>query len=188
MSKGQDTKARIVEVASRLFQAQGYAATGLKQLLEESQAPRGSFYFHFPQGKEELAAEVISQHTARFSEGLIAMTDSAPDTLSGLKLVLEALAQQVQDSPCEAGCPVMALTLEMSAHSDELRALLLGAFERWRALLAARFERDGHSAQDAQERAMVLLGAVEGALMMSRAYGDRRPLDALAARLEVMFA
>ena len=60
MSKGDATRERMVESATRLFMAQGYAATGLKQIIEEGEAPRGSLYFHFPGGKEELAVAVWS--------------------------------------------------------------------------------------------------------------------------------
>ena len=51
----------MLKKAADLFQRQGFHATGLKQILEESGAPRGSLYFHFPGGKEQLAVEALRE-------------------------------------------------------------------------------------------------------------------------------
>ncbi len=55
---------RAITAAVKLFRMQGYTATGLSQILEESGAPKGSFYFHFPRGKTQLAEEAIDQYIA----------------------------------------------------------------------------------------------------------------------------
>ncbi|WP_189558100.1 helix-turn-helix domain-containing protein, partial [Mesorhizobium sp. M2D.F.Ca.ET.153.01.1.1] len=53
MPRKTDAPARAIATAERLFRIQGYTATGLTQILEESGAPKGSFYFHFPRGKAQ---------------------------------------------------------------------------------------------------------------------------------------
>jgi TetR/AcrR family transcriptional repressor of lmrAB and yxaGH operons len=55
MADDPNTRERILATASGLFQRQGYHATGLNQVLAEGKAPKGSLYFHFPRGKEQLA-------------------------------------------------------------------------------------------------------------------------------------
>jgi TetR/AcrR family transcriptional repressor of lmrAB and yxaGH operons len=55
MPRKTDARARAIATAERLFRIQGYTATGLTQIIEESGAPKGSFYFHFPRGKAQLA-------------------------------------------------------------------------------------------------------------------------------------
>ena len=55
----QQTKQRILQTAMRLFHTQGYHATGVSQILKESVSPKGSLYYHFPGGKEQLAIEAI---------------------------------------------------------------------------------------------------------------------------------
>ena len=55
------TKQRILYAAAELFRRRGYSGTGLKQISEESRAPFGSLYHHFPGGKEELGEDVIRQ-------------------------------------------------------------------------------------------------------------------------------
>jgi TetR/AcrR family transcriptional regulator, lmrAB and yxaGH operons repressor len=51
------TRDQIIQTTCTLLESQGYHATGLNQILKESGAPKGSLYYYFPQGKEELAEE-----------------------------------------------------------------------------------------------------------------------------------
>jgi AcrR family transcriptional regulator len=53
------TRERILYSAAELFRRQGYAATGLKQVVAAANAPFGSLYHHFPGGKEQLGDEVL---------------------------------------------------------------------------------------------------------------------------------
>src|ERR1700742_1795816 len=63
MPRKSDAKDRMIVAARRLFREHGYRGTALSDVITESTAPRGSLYFHFPGGKEELAGEVTLLHT-----------------------------------------------------------------------------------------------------------------------------
>ena len=65
MTRKTDARVRAIDTAERLFRIQGYTATGLSQILQESGAPKGSFYFHFPRGKAQLAEEAIDHYIAK---------------------------------------------------------------------------------------------------------------------------
>lgn len=67
MTNKVDSREKILQTASRLFQLQGYHATGLNQIIKESGAPKGSLYHYFPNGKEELAVESV-KYTSSFIE------------------------------------------------------------------------------------------------------------------------
>ena len=72
MVRRTDTRQRMLDTAADLFQSQGYHATGLTQLTTAGGAPKGSLYFHFPGGKEQLAAEAVqlsSERTGALLEG-----------------------------------------------------------------------------------------------------------------------
>src|ERR1700742_2919509 len=64
MPKKTETKDRMMADARRLFREHGYLGTALSDVVTESAAPRGSIYFHFPGGKEELAIEVTLLHAS----------------------------------------------------------------------------------------------------------------------------
>ncbi len=60
-ARGAASRAAFVNTAARLMRRQGYAGTGLNEIVARSGAPRGSLYFHFPGGKEQLAATALAQ-------------------------------------------------------------------------------------------------------------------------------
>ncbi|MCB9660055.1 MAG: TetR/AcrR family transcriptional regulator [Sandaracinaceae bacterium] len=180
MSKGDATRERMVESATHLFMAQGYAATGLKQILEEGDAPRGSLYFHFPGGKEELAAAVVERHAELFATQLEAALEGAGDVVSAVGLVLAHLAQLVESGE-GVGCPVSVVALEMAERSATLQKATQGAFSRWAAVLWEALVEDGMPEEEARRRARALLCAVEGALVLARPAGDAGPLRDVAS-------
>ena len=55
-----NTKDIFIDTASSLFANQGYHATGISEILKKSNAPKGSLYYYFPQGKEQLAQEALA--------------------------------------------------------------------------------------------------------------------------------
>src|SRR3982751_5168753 len=54
------TRDQIIETTCDLLELQGYHATGLNKIIKESGSPKGSLYYHFPGGKEELAIEAVN--------------------------------------------------------------------------------------------------------------------------------
>ncbi len=188
MRKGEQTRARIVQTATKLIEAQGYAATGLKQVLAESGTPRGSFYFHFPGGKEDLAVAVVQAHTVAFGQVLSAVLDNAPSTLAAAVFCIEALATQMRETGCATGCPVTTIALEMANRSETLRTATHAAFEDWAGRIVGRLIIEGHPLTQAQTKARVLLCTLEGALILCRSYGHCGPLDDVKSQLGALLA
>ncbi|MEV7027919.1 helix-turn-helix domain-containing protein, partial [Kitasatospora sp. NPDC093558] len=60
-AKGEETRARLIAGARALIEAQGYFGSGVNQIVAESGAPRGSLYFHFPEGKDQLVTAALVQ-------------------------------------------------------------------------------------------------------------------------------
>lgn len=183
MKKGERTKSKIVEEASRLFRTQGFSATGLKQIIDESETPRGSLYYHFPGGKEELAKEVIEQHTEEVVAQMRRALKESSGAADGLARLLDEFAAQADLGECESGCPVMAISVEAASVSPELRDTARQAYERWRSLLAAHLMVAGFPDKEASALARSMVCMLEGSLIMARAYGDGGPIRDLKASL-----
>src|ERR1700755_3674676 len=70
MPRPDRSRGALIDTAAALFRRQGYAATGLNQILDDAGVKPGSLYHHFPQGKQQLAAAVVD-HTGAAIEQLL---------------------------------------------------------------------------------------------------------------------
>src|SRR5580692_10084392 len=90
------TRERIVLASAELLRRQGYAATGVKQIVSEARVPFGSLYHFFPGGKEQLGEEVIRTAGAMYGLLLPAVFDNAPDLLTGAREFFMLAAQHLR--------------------------------------------------------------------------------------------
>jgi TetR/AcrR family transcriptional repressor of lmrAB and yxaGH operons len=178
MAKRGDTRERLLRTAATLFQTQGYHATGLNQVVAEGRVPKGSLYFHFPGGKEQLAVESVN-----LSAGVIHAGLRAVDDLDG---ALELFAQQLVASDFRSGCPVATVALDAAGESEQIREACAAAYASWRELLVEFLVRQGVSAERAPGLATTVLAAVEGALLLARTQRDVAPLRQVGADVRVL--
>src|SRR5579871_6352643 len=106
------TRDRIVETSAELFRRQGYAATGVKQIVTAAQAPFGSLYHFFPGGKEELGAEAVRVSGALYAQLVPAVFDPAPDIVTAVRTFFAAAAEQLRQTDYEDACPIATVALE----------------------------------------------------------------------------
>jgi len=186
------TSARLAESMLELIQRHGYSGTGLNTVVEHSGAPKGSLYFHFPQGKEALGEKAVELAAARFGS-LVA--DSALESESEsesatpgevVRRVIDALAGMLTDSDFQLGCPVSVVTLEMGARSERLRDACANAFESWIGPVAEYLVAHGRPRPDARATATAVVSMVEGAVIVSRAQRSTEPLRCAARALAVL--
>lgn len=177
VTKGERTRALLVDSMLELIQERGYAGTGLNAVTEHAQAPKGSLYFHFPEGKESLGAAAVDQAAQQFQE-LVADAARDQGTVGGaVRCVVDALAEILNDSDFQLGCPVSVVTLEMGAESDRLRNRCAAAFESWIEPVAAHLGATGRTEADARVLATTIVSTVEGAMIVSRARRSVVPLQ-----------
>ena len=175
----------MVKTAGDLLHRQGYASTGLNQILEESGAPKGSLYFHFPGGKEELMAEALTASAGSLTEMLERVVTHAPSAEAALDQIVAYFAAQLEASHYTKGCPVATVALEQAATSDALHEVCSTAYRRWQMLIAARLQRDGLAEARADALAGFILATIEGALLLCRAHRSTEPLRRAGAELRI---
>lgn len=179
---------QIVETTSRLLEQQGYYATGLNQIVQESGAPKGSLYYYFPQGKEELTAEAIDRSAREFEriiETELARYDDPAETVYRFML---ALAEHVQASDCRGGAPIATVALETAGHSERLTAACQQAYGRYQDAFAARFLASGFSEARSAQLATLIVAAIEGGIILSRTRRNAAPLREIAGDLRDVVA
>ncbi|GAA2855897.1 TetR/AcrR family transcriptional regulator [Microbacterium arabinogalactanolyticum] len=180
MSKGDLTKARLAESMLELIQTSGYSGTGLNAVIDHAAAPKGSIYFHFPDGKEGLGVAAVDLAAAQFGTLIAEAAESARGAAQAARAAIEALTSIVSRSDYRLGCPVSVVTLEMGAESERLRHACASAFDSWIVPTAALLEADGIDAEGARSLATVIVATIEGAVIVSRAMRSPQPLESAA--------
>lgn len=184
MKKGDATRARMVDTAARLYATQGYHGTGLGQVLAEAHAPKGSLYFHFPGGKEELAAEAIRASAETWRHAVLAVVESAPTPTRAIRAVCDLLATRLEASGFVDGCPIATIALEAAPISDPIHEAAAEAYRTWQSVIEARLVAQGAPAARAPRLATTILAAIEGALILAKAARSGEPLRRVGAELE----
>ena len=167
IERGQATRAHLIDVATRLFAANGYDGTSIEAVLADSEASRGSLYHHFA-GKKALFWAVLEEIGARIGEQVADATRDAPDPVTALRadclawirLAADPVVQQTVliDAPAVFGWQKWREVNEQS-NLGEIRAALTYAAD------AGSIERR-HVDVFAH---MVLAAANEAAMMIARA-------------------
>lgn len=182
-----DAKAKLLQATSALMQKQGYAATGLEQIVQESQAPKGSMYYHFPEGKEQLAAEALLLSGAQYTQ-MIQSILQGPNLQENFRHILGLFEQQLVQSQYTLGCPIASVATTLQPEQHKLQQACQTVFQDWTRLL----EEALTAHQLPAAFATVLLSSLEGALLLSRAQQSVAPLkttgEALIQMLEVHHA
>ncbi|MCV7408243.1 TetR family transcriptional regulator [Mycobacterium florentinum] len=183
MPKRSDSKDRMIVAARRLFREHGYFGTALSDVVAQSSAPRGSLYFHFPGGKEELATEVALAHSA---DAIAHINRAAGTTSTAAELIAAFLGRprdEIMASDYREGCAVAPIVIESTPASAQLTDTARRGFQDVVATLAARLAEKGLPETRARQLALNAVTAMEGALILSRALRSPEPFDAAIAEL-----
>lgn len=172
----------MVRSMGRLLRRQGYAATGLKQLVSEAEAPMGSMYFHFPGGKEQLATEAVARSGSELGEMLATLLGGA-DTPSAVRAITAAMGADLERSRWHNGCPIATTALEMAADSESIRSATNAVLDQWELLFVQRMRADGIPLARARAIAPLIVAALEGALILARTRRRLEPLTQVAGLL-----
>jgi TetR/AcrR family transcriptional repressor of lmrAB and yxaGH operons len=169
-------KENLVRTAMRLFRRQGYASTGLQQIVAESGAPKGSLYHYFPSGKEALGESAVALAGRLMRETLcdLAARHSAPRAF--LRAYCEVMAGWMEESGFRSGCPVATTLLETAPQSPAITAAGQRAIDGWIDVVAGVFAKAGMERREARSRAQLVIAAMEGALILSRIRLSTRPI------------
>jgi TetR/AcrR family transcriptional repressor of lmrAB and yxaGH operons len=192
MAKVSSAREDMLSAAIELFRSRGYDGVGVAELLQKSGAPRGSLYFHFPGGKEQIGAEVVERVgltvAGRFRE--LAMSDV--DMHAFVERVFKTTARECKDRDYKASCPMAAIAAGVSSDNPKLQAAIRDAFASWEREIATAAEMRGMTTKNADAFASSFLAAMEGAFVVSKAQGNStahvnasRAMQALAAALLV---
>lgn len=186
MKSQSETKHNILVTASRLFRLQGYHATGLNQIIKESGAPKGSLYYYFPGGKEELAVEAIKVTNEICIKQLKESLFHVSDPVAAVRSFFENFAKDFRDIEHFEGAPIGLMALETWLISEPLRKACQSAFDQWQRMLSDMLVYHGYGDAEAKELAMTIHALVEGAIVLSVTRKDHQPLLTAAKHISML--
>jgi TetR/AcrR family transcriptional regulator, lmrAB and yxaGH operons repressor len=186
MAKVTDPKEKTLFAAAKLFRRRGFHGTALQDILAAGGAPRGSLYFHFPGGKEEIGEAALTMAGEATRQGIARAAEASESAESFLMRLVRRMASDLEQSGFEEGCPIATTALETSAQSEVLGAATRGAFQTWEHEIARALQRFGIA--DAEGLATNVLSQLEGALLLARTYHDPTPLQRAERALKVLLS
>ena len=177
MAKAPDSKWKTLAAAIKLFRQQGYHGTSLHDILAAGGSPRGSLYFHFPGGKEEIGENALTIAGEAVRQGIVRAAEASDSTEMFLTHVARAMAADLEQSDYNEGCPIATTALETSAQSEVLGEATSAAFRKWEIEISSGLERFGMTSNEADQVATMVLSQLEGALLLARTYRSPEPLQ-----------
>ncbi len=180
-------RAAIVQSAAALFRRQGYAATGLADIVERSGAPKGSLYHYFPGGKAEIGAAATASAGELVRRTLAVIADEAPDASALVAEYVRWLVVWMEQSGWRDGCPITTVLLETAAFDEGIRSAGRAAFAGWIEVIANKLEADGVAPGEAAALAGFSISALEGSLVRARVEQSPAPILSAGQWLALLF-
>src|ERR1700737_147732 len=159
-----ETKDRLLRAGEKLFRAQGYSGTGLKQLASEAEAPWSSMYHFFPDGKEQLAEEVIRYGGELYAQMIRQCFAAYPDPRDAVAAMFSGEAKILRSSGFRNGCPVASVALDVASTTDKVRKPCAEVFGSWIRALAEGIAASGGQEKMEMDLASYICASWDGAL------------------------
>lgn len=180
-SRRSDARRTMVATAAAQLAQRGPEGMSFSTVLDESKAPRGSIYHHFPHGKGELIGEALVLVGQRVDGGLRSLVGLPAAVVSqfffaGWRAVLDG-------SDCRSGCAIAAVAVS-NPTDDRLSESVREVFTTWSTTLTAALEAGGVAPDAAPALATTMLAAVEGALILSRGQHSITAFDTVATTMQ----
>ena len=167
---------QILLTTCDLLENQGFHATGLNEIVRESGAPKGSIYYYFPQGKEEIVAETVQFAGQRTAERIRAHLNTFDDPAEAVQSLLETIAYHIEASGFRSGGPITIVASETATTNERINQACQLAYTSLRDAFEEKLRAGGIDEASASSLAWAVTAAIEGAIILSRTYHTGDPL------------
>jgi len=183
-SQNGDTPQRILDVAERLVQTRGFNGFSYADIAEALDVTKASLHYHFP-SKAELGKRLIERYEEAFLGLLKAIDATGAGARDKLRRYARIYADVLRDNRmCLCGMLAAEFGTLPKTMRDEMRHFF-DENEQWLAAVLEQGRKSGslEFKGSALELARVIVGSLEGAMMLARSYGDASRFDTAAERL-----
>lgn len=185
--KGLETKQKMIEVMSGLLEETGYEATGLTELGKETGTPKGSLYFHFPGGKDELTNLALLHSGNQLNLFFQSVLNNSDSPSQAIKQVFHALETRIVSSNYKKGCPIATTAMETSGSVPIVSNVCAEVYSLWLKTFENYLIEEGYTSRLAKNLSLSLLSLWEGALLLAKLQKSPEPLRVAAKTAELLF-
>jgi len=191
--KAEETRAKILETALRLFHQRTFKGTSLNQIVEEAGVTKGALFHHFG-GKDELGYAVVDEILlVQITETWVRPLSTSVDPASDIAAVIEGMMQEASGDPeaLKNGCPLNNLSQEMSTVDEEFRIRLSRVYRIWeesfeKAIRAGKNAGNVRADIDPAAMSRGLVAVLEGGIGMIKVTRDGEHMISLCSGLKWM--
>jgi TetR/AcrR family transcriptional regulator, lmrAB and yxaGH operons repressor len=173
----------IIDAAVTLFRRQGYGATGLNDIVDESCAPKGSLYHYFPAGKRSIAVAAVEEAGRRVAATVADLASETKSTGELLRAHGRLLAGWLRKSGFRDGCPITTVLLELAPQDRAVAQAGRDAYAARLNILTEKLIADGIAPARAARLASLCVSAIQGALIQARVERSGSPIETAADEL-----
>jgi TetR/AcrR family transcriptional regulator, transcriptional repressor for nem operon len=179
MSKGDETKAMIVDRSAALFNEQGYAGSSMSDIMRVTGLKKGGIYNHF-ESKDDLALQAFDYAIGQIQKRYRQAWDSKEHSIERLQAIVDVFRIYI-DNPehpiIKGGCPLLNTAIESDDAHPILKERAQKAMDSWRELFRKIIKKgikkgEIKKSADADEIASILISTLEGSVMMSKLCSD----------------
>lgn len=187
MTKGTDTRRRIVREAAGLFNQKGYVGASMSDVMARTGLQKGGIYRHFP-SKDELALEAFDFAVAETGRRIRARLAEESSALGRLEALVSVFSELAARPAVPGGCPVVNAAIESDDGYEPIRERTRVAMKRLLGIaeqIVAQGVTNGEirPATDTASAATAIISLLEGGLLLTRLYGDDRYLEHVSQHL-----
>lgn len=178
-----DTKLLIIETATTLFQQKGYKSVGITEILKACKISKGSFYHHFPNGKEELLIACLHSMNEAITTDMEDIFNRYQTTQDATQAMIEKLVADFEHDGTITGYTFSSIVREMASLSEPVRNACSLLYTNIHEISLKKLAADGISKETANSIALMMTASIEGGIMLCLAHKSSNPLKIVSQQL-----
>ena len=151
----------------------GLSGAGINQILAQSGAPKGSLYYYFPGGKQQIVIEALTLYADRVAGTFERALSSTTKPADKIRALFRFVADQFEDEAFGKSCAAGAVTLDLNADVATIQPVIEIIFKSWREVIARHLPITNTARRESL--AGLILSTIEGAYVRGRAERSTQP-------------
>lgn len=178
-----DTKSQIIDISIPLFQQKGYKGVGVTEIIKACNISKGSFYHHFPNGKEELLIACLKSIDETITTHMKDIFKQYPSTQEATLAMIDILVSDFEEEGRIVVSTFTSIVSEIGSLSEPVRVACSDLYLKMQSIYSTKLEAEGFSKDNANSVALMMIASIEGAILLCLAKKSSNPLKIVSLEL-----